>query len=68
MATALALAREAEASIEQSMFAATYAKAEQRNQNTDFHKGKFRAPEKKGKNAGADREPEKIPIFSESKT
>jgi len=45
----LALAREAEASIERSMFAATYAKvAEQRNQNTDIHKGQYRAPEKKG--------------------
>jgi len=51
---ALALAREAEASIERSMFAASYAKvAEQRNQNTDFHKGQYRAPEKKGKNTGA---------------
>jgi len=61
---ALALAREAEASIERSMFAATYVKVtEQRNQNTDFHKGQHRAPEKKAKNTGADRKPEKKPHF-----
>ncbi|KAH8288999.1 hypothetical protein KR054_009801, partial [Drosophila jambulina] len=68
---ALALAREAEASIERRMFSATYAKvAEQRNQNTDFHKGQqgengtiTRVPEKKKKNSGAGREPEKNPHF-----
>jgi len=43
---ALALAREAEASIERCTFAATYARAvEQRNQNTDFHKGQQRVRE-----------------------
>lgn len=66
---ALALAREVEASIEQSMFAATYAKAvEQGNQNTDFHKSQHRAPKKQGKNFGAERGPEKTPIISKSQT
>lgn len=61
---ALALAREVEASIEQSMFAATYAKAvEQGNQNTDFHKSQHRAPKKQGKNFGAERGPEKPHYF-----
>jgi len=61
---ALALAREAEASIERSMFAATYAKvAEQRSQNADYHKGQHKAPEKQGKNSSADHGPEKNPHF-----
>jgi len=61
---ALALAREAEASIERCTFAATYAKAvEQRNQNTDFHKGQQRVPEKQGKYLGNDRGQEKNPHF-----
>jgi len=61
---ALALAREEEASIERCTFAATYAKdVEQRNQNTDFHKGQQRVPEKQGKYLGNDRGREKIPIF-----
>jgi len=46
------------------MFADTYAKAVgQRNQNSDFHKGKPRAPETQGKNPGADRSPEKYLFF-----
>jgi len=45
-------------------FAATYAKAvEQRNQNTDFHKGQQRVPEKQGKYLGNDRGQEKNPHF-----
>jgi len=66
---ALALAREAEASIERSMFAATYAKvAEQRSQNTDYHKGQHKAPEKQGKNSSADHGPaKKSPFFQKAK-
>jgi len=49
MPAALALARQAEASIERCTFAAAHAKAvEQRNQSTDFHKGQQRVPGNKG--------------------
>ncbi|KAH8324961.1 hypothetical protein KR074_000412, partial [Drosophila pseudoananassae] len=47
--SALALAREAEASIERSQFVATYARAmEQKTQNSDFRRTQFRTPDKQG--------------------